>query len=109
MCAQRRHRSVCVLWIAKDSRNLQTDSEDHYKNTPTNILKILRSKKNANFQIKNSDIFHISALNIDSGYSLGSSEYPQFFLLSRNKKKNVLPCKSHFYFIKVVFKRVKTI
>ena len=27
-------------------------------------------KKNENFQIKNSDIFHISAQNIDCGYSL---------------------------------------
>ena len=39
--------------------------------------------KNENFQIKNSDIFHISAQNIDCGYSLepprrgGSNEYPQ--------------------------------
>ena len=36
-----------------------------------------------NFQIKISDIFHISAQNIDCGYSLepprrgGSNEYPQ--------------------------------
>ena len=58
----------------------------HYKN----ILKILPSK-NENFQIKNSDIFHISAQNIDCGYSLepprrgGSNEYPQSMLLSRNK------------------------
>ena len=46
-----------------------------------NILKIL-PPKNENFQIKNSDIFHISAQNIDCGYSLepprrgGSNEYP---------------------------------
>ena len=38
--------------------------------------------KNENFQIKNSDIFHKSAQNIDCGYSLepprwgGSNEYP---------------------------------
>ena len=31
--------------------------------------------KNENFQIKNSDIFHISAQNIDCGYSL---ELPQW-------------------------------
>ena len=35
----------------------------------SNILKILPSK-NENFQIKTSDIFHISAQNIDCGYSL---------------------------------------
>ena len=34
-----------------------------------NILKIL-PPKNENFQIKNSDIFNISAQNIDCGYSL---------------------------------------
>ena len=45
-------------------------------------MKIL-PPKNENFQIKNSDISHISAQNIDCGYSLepprrgGSNEYPQ--------------------------------
>ena len=64
------------------------------------------------FQIKNSDIFHISAQNIDCGYSLepprrgGSDEYPQSMFLSRNKN-NVYPCKPQFYYIKVGFKGVK--
>ena len=63
--------------------------------------------------MKNSDIFHISAQNIDCGYSLepprrgGSNEYPMFF--SRNKKIYVYPCKPQFYCIKVGFKGVKTI
>ena len=67
------------------------------------------------FQIKNSDIFHISAQNIDCGYSLepprrgGSNEYPQSMFLSRNKKNNVYPCKPQFYYIKVGFKGVKII
>ena len=39
------------------------------KHAYSNILKIL-PPKNENFQIKNSDIFHISAQNIDCGYSL---------------------------------------
>ena len=39
----------------------------------TNILKILPTKSE-HFQIKSSDIFHISAQNIDCGYSL---EMPQ--------------------------------
>ena len=45
------------------------------------MLKIL-PPKHENFQIKNSDIFHIYDQNIDSGYSLepprrgGSNEYP---------------------------------
>ena len=59
--------------------------------------------------------FHISAQNIDCGYSLepprrgGSNEYPQSMFLSRNKKNNVYPCKPQFYYIKVGFKGVKTI
>ena len=54
--------------------------------------------------------FHISAQNIDCGYSLepprrgGSNEYPQSMFLSRNKKNNVYPCKPQFYYIKVGFK-----
>ena len=45
------------------------------------------------FSDKNSNIFHVSAQNIDCGYSLdtplrgGSNEYPQSMLLSRNKNK----------------------
>ena len=41
--------------------------------------------------MKNSDIFHISAQNIDCGYSLeppqwgGSNKYPQSMFLSKNK------------------------
>ena len=64
---------------------------------------------------KNSYIFHISAQNIDCGYSLEpprrgvSNEYPQYMFLSRNKKNNVYPCKSQFYYIKVGFKGVKII
>ena len=52
------------------------------KHAYSNILKILLPK-NENFQLKHSDIFHISAQNIDCGYSLepprrgGSNGYPQ--------------------------------
>ena len=66
------------------------------KQAYSDILKIL-PPKNENFQIKNSDIFNISAHNIDCGYSLepprrgGSNEYQQSIFLSRNKKNNVLP------------------
>ena len=82
------------------------------KHAYSNILKIL-PPKNENFQIKNSYILHISAQNIDCGYSLesphrgGSNEYPQSMFLSRNKKNNVYPCKPQFYHIKVGFKGVK--
>ena len=53
------------------------------------------------FQTKNSNIFHISAQNIDCGFSLeqprrgGSNEYQQSMFLSRN---NVYPCKPQFYY-----------
>ena len=74
----------------------------------SNILRIL-PPKNENFQMKNSGSFHISAQNIDCGYSLeppqrgGSNEYLQSMFLSRNKKINVYPCKPQFYCIKVGF------
>ena len=81
------------------------------KHAYSNILKIL-PPRNENFQIKNSDIFHISAQNIDCVYSLeppqrgGSNEYPQPMFLSRKKRNNVYPCKPQFYCIKVGFKGV---
>ena len=84
------------------------------KHAYSNILRIL-PPKNENFQMKTSDIFHISAQNIDCGYSLkpprrgGSNEYPQSMFLSINKKNNVYPCKPQFYCIKVGFKGVKII
>ena len=71
--------------------------------------------KTGKFSEKNSDIFHLSAQNIDCGYSLepprrgGSNEYPQSMFLSRNKKKNVYPYKPHVFYIKVGFKGVKII
>ena len=71
--------------------------------------------KTENFQINYSDIFHISAQNINCGYSLepprrgGSNEYPQSMFLSKNKKNNVYPYKPQFYYIKVGLKGVKII
>ena len=79
----------------------------HYENTPIQIYRKFHLQKPEIFQVKNSYIFHISAQNIDCGYSLepprrgGSNEYPQPMFLSRNKKNNVYPCKPQFYYIKV--------
>ena len=76
------------------------------KHAYSNILNIFLPK-NENFQLKISDVIHISAQNIDCGYSLepprrgGSNEYPQFMFLSSNKKNNIYPCKPQFYYIKV--------
>ena len=84
------------------------------KHTYSNILNILPPKK-WKFSDKNSDSFHVSAQNIDCGYSLepprqgGSYEYPQSMFLKRNKKNNVYPCEPQFYCIKVGFKWVKII
>ena len=84
------------------------------KHAYSNILKIL-PPKNEIFQTKIPIFFHISAQNIDCGYSLepprrgGSNEYPLSMFLSRNKKNNVYPCRPQFYYIKVGFKGVKII
>ena len=67
----------------------------------SNILKIL-PPKNKNFQIKNLDIFHNSAPNIDCEYPLepprrgGSNEYPQSMFLSRSKKIMYTPVNPSF-------------
>ena len=87
----------------------------YYENMPNQIYWKFYHQKNENFRIKNSDIFHISAQNIDCGYSLeppwlgDSNENPQSMFLSRNKKNNDYPCKPQFYYIKVGFKGVKII
>ena len=45
----------------------------HYENTPLQIYWKFYNQKKENFRIKNSDIFHIPAQNIDCGYSLDVS------------------------------------
>ena len=78
------------------------------KHAYSNTLKIAPPK--TKFSDKNSDTFHISAQNIDCGYSLepprrdDSNEYPQSICLSRNKKNNVYPCKPQFNYIKWGFR-----
>ena len=82
----------------------------HYENTPIQIYRKFHLQNSEHFQKKNSDIFHISAENIDCGYPLepprrgGSNEYPQSMFLSRNKKNNIYPSKPQFYYIKVGFR-----
>ena len=70
---------------------MKYEKTNYYENTPvhySNILKILQPKKE-NFQIKNSDIFHIPAENIACGYLLepplwgGSNKYPQSTFLAK--------------------------
>ena len=72
-------------------------------------------QKNENFQIKKIDIFHISAQNIDCGYSLepprrgGSNEYPQSMFWAEIRKIMHTPVNPSFNYIKVGFKGVKII
>ena len=101
-------------WNEK-STTFSDSSTLHYENTPIQIRWKFYYQKNGNFSDKNSDIFYISAQNIDCGYSLepprqgSSNEYPQSMFLSRNKKNNVYSCKPQFYYIKVGFEGVKII
>ena len=86
------HPNTALLYEPGHSISYNTvcaPSEDFVQPAPlrkhaySNLLKIL-PQKNENFQIKNSDIFHVSAQNIDCGYSLepprrgSSNEYSQF-------------------------------
>ena len=60
------------------------------------------TKKNENFQIKNSDIFHVSAQNIDCGCSLEpprwgiSNEYPQSMFWAELRKIMYTPVNPSF-------------
>ena len=89
-------------------------TKSHYENTPIQIYRKFHLQKLKIFREK-LWYFHISAQNIDCGYSLepprrgGSNEYAQSMFLSRNKKNNLFPCKPQFYYIKVGFKGVKII
>ena len=86
------------MHLAKYMKGKRTSLRKH---AYSNILKIL-PPKNENFQIKNPDIFHTSAQNIDWVYSLepprrdGSNEY---LFLIRNKKNNAYPYKPQIYYI----------
>ena len=91
------------------SQPICTNASTLRKHAYSNIFKISPPKPE-NFQIKILFFFffffffffHISAQNIDCGYSLE----PTIYVLSRNKKNNVYPCKPQFYYIKVGFKGV---
>ena len=78
-----------MLWVlirsilSSTKRTFSWTIKYHYE-TPIQIYwKFYHQKKNKIFQIKKSDIFHISAQNIDYGYALelpqwgSSNEYPQ--------------------------------
>ena len=71
------------------------------KHAYSNIQKI-SLPKTENFQVKNSDIFLISAQNMHCGYSLepprrgGSNEYPQSMFLAELRKIMYTPVNPSF-------------
>ena len=67
----------------KRNKYSENDGSTHYENTPIQIYRKFHLQKLKIFRLKNSDIFHISAQNVDCGYSL---EPPR-----RNKKKMYTP------------------
>ena len=74
----------------------------HYENTPIQIYRKISSPKTENFQIKISDIFLVSAQNIDCWYSLepprrgGSNEYPQSMFWAEIRKIMYTPLNPSF-------------
>ena len=74
----------------------------HYENMPIQIYWKFYNQKWENFQIKNSDIFHISAQNVHCGYSLepprrgGSKEYPQSMFWAEIRKIMYTPVNPSF-------------
>ena len=76
--------------------------EYHYENTPIQIYRNFHLQNIENFQIKNSDIFHTFAQNIDCGYSLepprrgGSNEYPQSMFWANIRKILYTPVNPSF-------------
>ena len=54
-------------------------------------------------------IVHFTCKTTEQMQRGGSNEYPQSMFLSRNKKNNVYPCKTQFYYLKVGFKGINII
>ena len=79
--------------------------EDIYRITKTCLFKYIENfttKKKGKFSDKNSDIFHVSAQNIDYGYSLepsrrgGSNAYPQSMFWTEIRKIMYTPVNPSF-------------
>ena len=74
--------------------------------TKTRLFKYTENSppKTESFQVKNSDIFHISAQNIDFGYSLeppcwgGFNEYHQSMFLAEIRKIMYTPVNTSFLY-----------
>ena len=68
-CKALRKKKACITYAGTTAPTIQSDHGPLRKHAYSNILKILPPKYE-NWQIKNSDIFHISAKNKDCGYPL---------------------------------------
>ena len=100
---------VFVLYLVLRGKGIlftsTRSSSPHLIITKTRLFKYIEnfiSKKTENFQIKISDIFHISAQNINCGYSLepprrgGSNEYPQSMFWAEIRKIMYTPVNPSF-------------
>ena len=64
-------RRDCLVWRSERGYLWKRSiNENHYENTPIQIFWILQPKERKIFRKKNLIFFHISAQNIDCGYSL---------------------------------------
>ena len=79
-----------------------TKNHFHYENKPIQIYTKFYQQKMIFFSDENSDIVHISAQNIDCGYSLepprrdGSNEYPQSMFWAEIRKIKYTPVNPSF-------------
>ena len=80
------HGNITIIYIAPVNRDIQIMFSFFITKTCLFKYTEILPPKSENFQMKNFDIFHISAQNIDCGYSLephrrgGSNEYQQSML-----------------------------
>ena len=83
--------SIIIFWL-----------NNHYENLPIQIYWKVNHRKIENFQTKNSNIFHISAQNIDCGYPLelprrgGTNKYPQSMFWAEIRKIMYTPVNPSF-------------
>ena len=98
--------SICVgkdiLFYGMDSVGVVAADKTITKTRLFTYIENFTTIKIENFQIKNPDIYHISAQNIDCGYSLepphrgGSNEYPQSMFRAEIRKIMYTPVNPSF-------------
>ena len=101
--------------LSKNKRCIAIDKLGRFSLRKYAYSNILKNSHHWKFSDKNSDIFHISAQNIDWVYSLepprwgGSNEYPQFMFWAEIRKIMYTPVNPSFTIIKLGFNGVKII